>query len=58
MNCFNFVAITEVNFQVHGGSSGIGTFAIQIAKYRGVRVFVTAGKLYLVSCGAESVFMY
>ncbi|PRQ54846.1 putative NADPH:quinone reductase [Rosa chinensis] len=28
---------------VHGGSSGIGTFAIQIAKYRGVRVFVTAG---------------
>lgn len=28
---------------VHGGSSGIGTFAIQIAKYRGSRVFVTAG---------------
>ncbi|XP_061998562.1 uncharacterized protein LOC133715888 [Rosa rugosa] len=28
---------------VHGGSSGIGTFAIQIAKYRGVRVFVTVG---------------
>ncbi|XP_050368449.1 uncharacterized protein LOC126786619 [Argentina anserina] len=28
---------------VHGGSSGIGTFAIQIAKYQGVRVFVTAG---------------
>ncbi|KAK1303229.1 hypothetical protein QJS10_CPB11g00965 [Acorus calamus] len=28
---------------IHGGSSGIGTFAIQIAKYYGVRVFVTAG---------------
>ncbi|XP_061363050.1 uncharacterized protein LOC133306704 isoform X2 [Gastrolobium bilobum] len=27
---------------IHGGSSGIGTFAIQIAKYRGARVFVTA----------------
>ncbi|KAF9672286.1 hypothetical protein SADUNF_Sadunf11G0025600 [Salix dunnii] len=30
-------------FLVHGGSSGIGTFAIQIAKHKGVRVFVTAG---------------
>ncbi|KAB2601147.1 quinone oxidoreductase PIG3 [Pyrus ussuriensis x Pyrus communis] len=30
-------------FLVHGGSSGIGTFAIQIAKYQGVRVFVTGG---------------
>ncbi|CAJ2648721.1 unnamed protein product [Trifolium pratense] len=28
---------------IHGGSSGIGTFAIQIAKYIGARVFVTAG---------------
>ncbi|KAI9198719.1 hypothetical protein LWI28_021127 [Acer negundo] len=30
-------------FLVHGGSSGIGTFAIQIAKCQGVRVFATAG---------------
>ncbi|OVA19006.1 Alcohol dehydrogenase superfamily [Macleaya cordata] len=28
---------------VHGGSSGIWTFSIQIAKYQGARVFVTAG---------------
>jgi putative PIG3 family NAD(P)H quinone oxidoreductase len=28
---------------IHGGSSGIGTFAIQIAKYIGAKVFVTAG---------------
>ncbi|KAL7211919.1 hypothetical protein ACSBR2_014722 [Camellia fascicularis] len=30
-------------FLIHGGSSGIGTFAIQIAKYHGAKVFVTAG---------------
>ncbi|KAL8152178.1 hypothetical protein V2J09_009938 [Rumex salicifolius] len=30
-------------FLIHGGSSGIGTFAIQIAKYYSVKVFVTAG---------------
>lgn len=30
-------------FLIHGGSSGIGTFAIQIAKHLGIRVFVTAG---------------
>ncbi|GJY18981.1 quinone oxidoreductase PIG3 [Tanacetum coccineum] len=32
-------------FLIHGGSSGIGTFAIQMAKYLGIKVFVTAGKL-------------
>ncbi|XP_077254071.1 uncharacterized protein LOC143893021 [Tasmannia lanceolata] len=30
-------------FLIHGGSSGIGTFAIQIAKQQGATVFVTAG---------------
>jgi len=34
--------------QVHGGSSGIGTFAIQIAKQQGVKVFVTAGLFLLL----------
>ncbi len=31
------------SFLVHGGSSGIGTTAIQLAKARGARVFATAG---------------
>ncbi|XP_020270248.1 quinone oxidoreductase PIG3-like [Asparagus officinalis] len=31
------------SFLVHGGSSGIGTFAIQIAKQHAVKVFATAG---------------
>jgi putative PIG3 family NAD(P)H quinone oxidoreductase len=31
------------SFLVHGGSSGIGTMAIQVAKARGARVFTTAG---------------
>ncbi|MFO1106594.1 MAG: NAD(P)H-quinone oxidoreductase [Amaricoccus sp.] len=31
------------SFLVHGGSSGIGTTAIQLAALRGVRVFATAG---------------
>ncbi|KAM7263779.1 hypothetical protein ACFE04_001462 [Oxalis oulophora] len=30
-------------YLIHGGSSGIGTFAIQIAKAQGATVFVTAG---------------
>ncbi|ERN03438.1 quinone oxidoreductase PIG3 [Amborella trichopoda] len=31
------------SFLIHGGSSGIGTFAIQVAKGIGAKVFVTAG---------------
>lgn len=31
------------NFLVHGGSSGIGTTAIQLAKARGAKVYTTAG---------------
>src|ERR687894_2853476 len=31
------------NFLVHGGSSGIGTMAIQLAARAGARVFATAG---------------
>lgn len=47
---------------VHGGSSGIGTFTIQIAKYYGARVFVTAGsEEKLASCkelGADVAINY
>ncbi|KAL2341947.1 hypothetical protein Fmac_009887 [Flemingia macrophylla] len=50
------------SFLVHGGSSGIGTFAIQIAKYRGARVFVTAGSeeklAFCKSIGADVVINY
>ncbi|WOL18810.1 quinone oxidoreductase PIG3 [Canna indica] len=49
-------------FLVHGGSSGIGTFAIQIAKHLGIRVFVTAGsEEKLVACknlGADVCINY
>ncbi|CAI0468445.1 unnamed protein product [Linum tenue] len=47
---------------VHGGSSGIGTFAIQIAKHIGIRVFITAGsKEKLEACrdlGADVCINY
>ncbi|KAL9321260.1 hypothetical protein ACSQ67_013099 [Phaseolus vulgaris] len=47
---------------IHGGSSGIGTFAIQIAKYRGARVFVTAGNeeklAFCKSIGADVAINY
>ncbi|OVA13475.1 Alcohol dehydrogenase superfamily [Macleaya cordata] len=39
-NASNFISLMRL---VHGGSSGIWTFSIQIAKYQGARVFVTAG---------------
>jgi len=47
---------------VHGGSSGIGTTAIQLAKTRGARVFATAGNVEkCAACerlGAERAINY
>ncbi len=49
-------------FLVHGGSSGIGTTAIQLARHFGARVFATAGTddkcAACVSLGAEAAFNY
>ena len=43
-NVFNRGALKSgESFLVHGGSSGIGTTAIQLAKARGATVFATAG---------------
>lgn len=50
------------SFLVHGGSSGIGSTAIQIAKHRGARVFATAGSTekcdFCRSLGAEAAINY
>ena len=49
-------------FLVHGGSSGIGTTAIQLAALYGARVFATAGSeekcAACVSLGAEQAWNY
>lgn len=49
-------------FLVHGGSSGIGTTAIQLAKAFGARVIATAGSAakcdYCVELGAERAVNY
>lgn len=49
-------------FLVHGGSSGIGTTAIQLAREFGARVFTTAGSeekcRYCESLGAERAINY
>ena len=49
-------------FLVHGGGSGIGTTAIQIAKALGARVFTTAGSdekcRAVEALGAEKAFNY
>lgn len=49
-------------FLVHGGSSGIGTTAIQLASLRGARVFTTAGSedkcAACVGLGAEKAWNY
>jgi NADPH2:quinone reductase len=50
------------NFLVHGGTSGIGTTAIQMAKSFGARVVTTAGSKekceFCLSLGAERAFDY
>ncbi|BBM97439.1 NADPH:quinone reductase [Marchantia polymorpha subsp. ruderalis] len=50
------------SFLVHGGSSGIGTFAIQIAKAKGAKVFCTVGNQEKADCcrklGADVVINY
>uniref|UniRef100_A0ACD5ZBS6 Uncharacterized protein n=1 Tax=Avena sativa TaxID=4498 RepID=A0ACD5ZBS6_AVESA len=50
------------SFLIHCGSSGIGTFAIQIAKHLGIKVFVTAGsEAKLAACkglGADVCINY
>ncbi|KMK68408.1 NAD(P)H-quinone oxidoreductase [Puniceibacterium sp. IMCC21224] len=49
-------------FLVHGGSSGIGTTAIQLARHFGARVFATAGSAdkcrVCVDLGAEQAVNY
>ena len=49
-------------FLVHGGSSGIGTTAIQLAHLRGARVFTTAGSAdkcnACLALGAEAAWNY
>ena len=49
-------------FLVHGGSSGIGTSAIRLAKAFGARVFATAGSAEkcaaCIELGAEAAFNY
>ena len=50
------------SFMVHGGSSGIGTTAIQLAKAHGCRVFTTAGSdekcAFCERLGADRAFNY
>jgi len=50
------------SFMVHGGSSGIGTTAIQLATAHGCRVFTTAGSdkkcSFCEQLGAERAFNY
>ncbi len=49
-------------FLVHGGASGIGTFAIQLAKAMGATVFTTVGSadkaIFCKSIGADFAYNY
>ncbi len=53
---------TGDSFMVHGGSSGIGTTAIQMAKAAGARVFTTAGSAEkceaCIALGADRAINY
>jgi putative PIG3 family NAD(P)H quinone oxidoreductase len=53
---------TGEKFLVHGGTSGIGTVAIQMARAFGARVITTSGSVekcrFCVSLGAERAFNY
>ena len=47
---------------IHGGSSGIGTAAIQLCKKHGLRTFVTVGSQekadFCIDLGAEKAYLY
>jgi hypothetical protein len=43
--------------QIHEGSSGIGMFAIQIAKHLGIKVFVTAGLFNITQITRSQMFL-
>jgi NADPH2:quinone reductase len=62
-NVFEWARLTSgESFLVHGGSSGIGTAAIQLAKAFGATVFATAGSddkcASCVTLGADKAFNY
>ncbi|MFL6155271.1 MAG: alcohol dehydrogenase catalytic domain-containing protein [Marmoricola sp.] len=48
----------EETFLVHGGAGGIGTFAIQLAKALGARVFTTAGSTEKLELCRSLVFEF
>ena len=62
-NVFMLAALQQgENFLVHGGGSGIGTMAIQLAKAVGARVFTTAGSAAKLAAlrdlGADTAIHY
>lgn len=63
MNLFkNARAVSEDKVLIHGGSSGIGSFAIQMCKLKGLQVITSISdppkKQRCLSLGAESVIDY
>jgi putative PIG3 family NAD(P)H quinone oxidoreductase len=63
VNVFDTCALTSgEKFLVHGGSSGIGLTAIQLAKAFGAEVFTTVGNAekaaFCTTIGADHVFNY